>query len=162
MRREGTAMSPRWLRIALAASLAVNAGVLAAAGYKAWQTGGWRASAYFGMPHERLPDHLGLTGEQRVRWHAMEEGFLSDLSQDAREIGAHREKLISMIFGVRPDPAAIEAERAAIFALQERQQRRIIAQLLQEAEMLTPEQRTKLAEQLLRQAPPNGAAVQKR
>jgi Spy/CpxP family protein refolding chaperone len=155
-------MSPRWIGIALAASLAVNAGVFVAAGFKVWQTGGSRASAYFGMPHERLPDHLGLTAEQRVRWHAMEEGFIADLSKDAHDIGAHREKLIGMIFGVRPDLAAIEAERAAIFALQERQQRRIIAQLLKEAQMLTPEQRTKLAEQLLRQVPVNGAAVPKR
>lgn len=155
-------MSPRWLGIALAASLAVNAGVLIAAGYKVWQTERGRDSAYFGMPHERLPDHLGLTAEQRARWHAMEEGFLADLSNDAREIGAHRERLIRMIFGARPDPVAIEAERAAIFALQERQQRRIVAQFLKEAEMLAPEQRMKLAAQLLRQARVNGAAVPQR
>jgi Spy/CpxP family protein refolding chaperone len=61
--------------------------------------------------------------------------------------------MIRMIFGERADPAAVEAERAAIFALQERQQRRIIGQLLKEREVLTAEQRARLAEHLLRQAP---------
>jgi Spy/CpxP family protein refolding chaperone len=155
-------MTSRWLGVTLAASLAVNAGVFVAAGYKVWQAGGGRGSAYFGMPHERLPDHLGLTAEQRARWHAMEEGFLADLSRDARDIGAHRETMIRMIFGERPDLAAIESERAAIFALQDRQQRRIVAQLLAEAEMLAPEQRARLAEQLLRQVPISDGAVQNR
>ena len=149
-------MRHSWLGIALVASLALNAGVIAAAGYKAWSGG--RTSAYFGMPHERLPDHLGLTAEQRAKWHAMEAGFLAELSADAREVAAHREKMIHLIFGERPDPAAIEAERAAIFALQDRQQRRIVAQLAKEAQMLTAEQRAKLAQQLLRQAPPAGPA----
>ena len=148
-------MKRNWLGIALAASLALNVGVIAAAGYKAWSGG--RTSAYFGMPHERLPDHLGLTAEQRAKWHAMEAGFLAELSADARAIAAHREKMIGLIFGDRPDPAAIEAERAAIFALQDRQQRRIVAQLANEAALLKPDQRAKLAEQLLRQAPAHGA-----
>jgi Spy/CpxP family protein refolding chaperone len=148
-------MKRNWLGFALAASLALNAGVIAAAGYKAWSGGA--ASGYFGMRHERLPDHLGLTAEQRAKWHAMEAGFLAELSADARAIAAHREKMIGLIFGDRPDPAAIEAERAAIFALQDRQQRRIVAQLASEAALLKPDQRAKLAEQLLRQAPAHGA-----
>jgi Spy/CpxP family protein refolding chaperone len=146
-------MKRKWLGFALAASLAVNAGVLVAVGYAAWQRGAAGATAYFGMPHENLPEHLGLTAEQRAQWHAMEQGFLPDLTRDAREIAAHRERMIGMIFGERADAAAVEAERAAIFALQERQQRRIIGQLLKERELLTPEQRARLAEHLLRQAP---------
>ena len=144
----------RWVGIALAASLLVNVGVIAAAGYQAWRTGGLQQGSYFGMPHERLPDYLGLDAAQRATWHVLEEGFLAQLADDAREIRAHRERMIGMIFGERPDPAAIEAERAAIFAVQERQQRRIIAQLLKEREMLAPDQRAKLADQLLRRAPP--------
>ena len=136
------------------ASLLVNVGVIAAAGYQAWRSGGLQQGSYFGMPHERLPDYLGLDAAQRAKWHVLEEGFLAQLADDAREIRAHRERMIGMIFGERPDPAAIEAERAAIFAVQERQQRRIIAQLLKEREMLAPDQRAKLADQLLRRAPP--------
>jgi Spy/CpxP family protein refolding chaperone len=151
-------MSPRWLGIALAASLALNLGVIGAVAYKAWH-GSAPTNAYFGMAHERLPEHLGLTAEQRARWNAMEQGFLADLANDAREIAAHREKMVHMIFGEQPDPIAIEAERVAIFALQDQQQRRIVAQLLREAGLLTPEQRTKLAEQLLRPTPAGGAAT---
>jgi Spy/CpxP family protein refolding chaperone len=143
----------RWLGIALAASLALNVGVIAAAGYQAWRIGGLQQASYFGMPHEDIPSYLGLSAEQRAKWHALEEGFLAELERDAREIRAHREWMIRMIFGEQPDPATIEAARAAIFALQERQQRRIIGQLLKEREMLAPEQRAKLAELLIRQAP---------
>jgi hypothetical protein len=147
--------------IALAASLALNLGVVGAAGYKAWQTGGGRTSAYFGMPHEDIPAFLGLTSDQRAKWHILEEDFLAELANDAREIAAHREGMIRMIFGERPDPAAIEAERAAIFALQERQQRRIVAQLLKEQEMLSAGQRGKLAELLIRQGAAHGGAAQR-
>jgi Spy/CpxP family protein refolding chaperone len=155
-------MKRTWLGFALAVSLAVNAGVLGAIGYAAWQRGGPGQAAYFGMAHENLPEYLGLTAEQRAAWHAMEAGFLAALTSDAREIAAHRERMIRMIFGERADATAVEAERAAIFALQERQQRRIIGQLLKEREVLTPEQRAKLAEHLLRQAPQNGGAARGR
>jgi Spy/CpxP family protein refolding chaperone len=152
-------MKRTWLGFALAVSLAVNAGVLGAVGFAAWQRGGPGQATYFGMKHENLPEHLGLTVEQRAKWHAMEEGFLAALTSDAREIGAHREKMIRMIFDEGAEAAAVETERAAIFALQERQQRRIIGQLLKEREVLTPEQRAKLAEHLLRQAPVGAAPV---
>jgi Spy/CpxP family protein refolding chaperone len=146
-------MRRNWLGFALVVSLAVNAGVLAAVGYAAWQRGGAGQAGYFGMPHENLPEHLGLSAAQRAQWHAMEHGFLADLTRDAREIAAHRERMIHMIFDERANAAAVEAERAAIFALQERQQRRIVGQLLKEREMLTAEQGAKLAAHLLRQAP---------
>jgi Spy/CpxP family protein refolding chaperone len=152
-------MKRNWLGLAFAASLLVNAGVLGAVGYAAWQRGGPGPATYFGMAHENLPEYLGLTAEQRATWHAMEEGFLAALTSDAREIAAHRERMIHMIFVGRADVTAVEAERAAIFALQERQQRRIIGQLLEEREVLTPEQRARLAAHLLRQAPLGAAPV---
>jgi Spy/CpxP family protein refolding chaperone len=152
-------MKRHWVGLALAASLLVNAGVLGAVVYAAWQRGGPGELPYFGMPHENLPEYLGLTAAQRANWHAMEQGFLADLTSDAREIAAHRERMIRTIFGERADPAAVEAERAAIFALQERQQRRIIGQLLKERDVLAPEQRAKLAAHLLRQAPMGAAPV---
>jgi Spy/CpxP family protein refolding chaperone len=150
----------RWLGTALAISLAINVGVIAAAGYQSWRMGRLPQASYFGMPHEDIPHYLGLSAEQRARWHALEEGFLAALASDAREIGAHRERMIRMIFSESADAAAVEAERAAIFALQERQQRRIVAQLLKEREMLAPEQRAKLAELLVRQRAPLAAAVE--
>jgi Spy/CpxP family protein refolding chaperone len=152
----------RWLGIAAAASLALNVGVIAAAGYQVWRAGGPPSASYFGMPHEDIPAYLGLSPEQRAKWEVLEHDFLAGLADDAREIAGRRERMIRMILGERPDPAAIEAERAAIFALQERQQRRIIGQLLEERGMLAPQQRAKLAELLLRQGAAGGGTPQRR
>jgi hypothetical protein len=72
---------------------------------------------------------------------------------DAKEIAARREKLIRGIFSEQPTAERIEAERAAIARLQAEQQRRVIAQLLREREILDPAQQRSLADFLLRQAP---------
>lgn len=155
-------MERNWIRIALAISLLLNVGVLGGVAYQAWRLGSLpELSAYFGMPHERLPDYLGLSREQAAKWHELETGFLDALADDARTIRAHRERMIHEIFSAQPDPAVVERERALIFARQEAQQRRIIGQLLREREFLSPEQRAKLAELLLRQTPGNVTAVER-
>jgi hypothetical protein len=71
---------------------------------------------------------------------------------DAKEIGVHREKLIREIFSANPLLERIEAERNKIARLQFEQQRRVIAQLLQEREILNADQRRALADFLLQQA----------
>jgi Spy/CpxP family protein refolding chaperone len=81
----------------------------------------------------------------------MEAGFIGELNESARRIESHRERMVREILSEQPDAAAIERERAAIFALQEAQQRAVIAQLLKEREMLRPEQRAALAQLLLAQ-----------
>lgn len=101
------------------------------------------------MGHERVPEHLKLDRAQRERWHTMEQEFVKSLNDAGRQIQSHREPLVREIFSAQPDAAVIERERAAIFALQEAQQRSVIAQLLKEREMLNPEQRAALAELLL-------------
>jgi hypothetical protein len=73
------------------------------------------------------------------------------LHDSARQIRIHRERLVREIMSARPDLAAIERERGAIFELQEKQQRDVIAQLLKEREMLRSEQRDRLAQLLLAQ-----------
>jgi Spy/CpxP family protein refolding chaperone len=150
-----------WIGIALAISLLLNVGVLGGVGYQAWRLGALpELSAYFGMPHEQLPDYLGLDAAQRAKWREIEAGFLAGLTDDARAIRAHRERMIHEIFGARPDAAVVERERAQIFARQEAQQRRIVDQLLRERDLLSPEQRAKLADLLVRQAP-GGATVER-
>ena len=64
------------------------------------------------------------------------------------------------IFSAQPDASVIERERAAIFALQEAQQRSVIGQLLKERDMLSAEQRLALADLLLKQDPRNTADAQ--
>lgn len=153
-------MKRYWVYLLLALSLLVNAGVLAGAWFQASRAGGATELAFFGMGHERVPDYLKLDPKQRERWHAMEQDFVKTLNDAGREIQTHRERLVREIFSAQADAAAIERERASIFALQEAQQRSVIAQLLNEREMLTPEQRTALAVLLLKQDPRNTSGAQ--
>ncbi len=146
-------MKRYWVYLLLALSLLVNAGVLAGAWFQASRAEGATELAIFGMGHERVPDYLKLDRAQRERWHAMEQDFVKALNDAGREIQAHRERLVREIFSAQPDAAAIERERAAIFALQQAQQRSVISQLLKEREMLNAQQRLALADLLLKQDP---------
>lgn len=139
------------LKLVLAASLLVNAGVLAAVWLPGWGAGDAIERAIFGMQHEKVPEHLGLDALQRERWHALEADFVERLRESGERIQTHRDRMVREILSAQPDAAAIERERSAIFALQESQQRAVIAQLAKEREMLRPEQRTALAELLVAQ-----------
>lgn len=140
-------MSPRLLRTLLIFSLLINVGVLGGAAYRALS-----ADAFPGLPR-----HLGLNAEQTHRWHEAERGFLARLADGAAAIQVHRDSLIRAIFADAPDLAQIDAERAAIAALQDAQQKHVIEQLLRERELLDPAQRERLAQLLLAQpAAPSG------
>ena len=58
--------------------------------------------------------------------------------------------LVREAFSERPDPARTEVERARIAELQTQQQQRVIAQFLQEREILNAAQRRELVDVLLR------------
>lgn len=134
-------MNPRLLRTLLVFSLLINVGVLGGAAYRALS-----ADAFPGLPR-----HLGLDAEQTHHWHEAEQGFLARLADGATAIQAHRDRMIRAIFAEAPDLALIDAERAAIAALQDTQQKRVIEQLLRERELLRPAQRERLAALLLAQ-----------
>jgi len=153
-------MKRYWVYLLLAISLLVNVGVLAGAWFQAWRAQGTTELAFFGMRHERVPDYLKLDGTQRERWHAMEQDFVMALNAAGREIQVHRERLVREIFAAQPDASVIERERAAIFRLQQVQQRSVIEQLLKEREMLNAKQRLALADLLLKQDPRSTAGAQ--
>lgn len=153
-------MKRYWVYLLLTVSLLVNVGVLAGAGLQAWRAQGATELAFFGMGHERVADHLKLDGQQRERWHAMEQDFVKNLNDAGSEIRLHRERLVHEIFATQPDASVIERERTAIFTLQEAQQRSVIEQLLKERDMLNPQQRRALAELLLQQDPRSTAGAQ--
>ena len=144
-------MRSRALTLLLAASLLVNVGVAAAVLFPGWRSSTAIEHALFGMRHEQVAEHLGLDSAQRERWHALEADFLGKLHDSGRRIQEHRVLLVRALMSAQPDAAAIERERAAIFSLQEAQQRAVIEQLLQEREMLRPAQRQALAELLISQ-----------
>lgn len=134
----------KWL---LAISLSLNVGMLAAVGFNAVRSSQDAGDA--GAQHVNLQDHLKLTAEQRQRWQQVEQDFLKDLSANWREIRSHRETLVRQIFSTTPDRAAIDAQQAKIAALQDAQQRRVIAQLLAERDLLDDRQRAALMDLLL-------------
>lgn len=138
-------MKPTTLRLALALSVLVNLGVLGAVAYRSLAPAAGPAGG------ESLPRHLQLTADQVRRWHESEAAFLAQLGAGAEQIRAHRDRMIGAIFDAAPDPALIDAERAAIARLQDEQQKLVIAQLLRERELLQAPQRDRLARLLLAQ-----------
>lgn len=134
-------MKTHLLRAVLAISLLINVGVFSAFAYRTFSTDDFPG----------LPRYLQLTDEQVHRWHATEAGFLEQLGSSTEAVRVHRDRLIRAIFAETPDPMLIDAERTAIARLQDEQQKQVIRQLLQERELLSPTQRTKLAQLLLDQ-----------
>ena len=134
-------MKPGLLKILLVFSLLINLGALGGAAYR-----GLSAGAAPG-----LPSHLGLDAGQTRRWQEAEQAFLAQLAEGSAAIEAHRVRMIRAIFAETPDLAQIDAERAAIAALQDTQQKRVIEQLLRERELLDAAQRERLAALLLAQ-----------
>jgi len=143
-------MSHSALRYALGLSVLLNLGVIGAVGYQAAQRGALPAVV---SAEPSTPDHLKLTPDQRQRWHALEADFIREFQSDMKEIAGRRERLVREIFSERPSEERIEAEREAIARLQAQQQKRVIAQLLREREILEPSQQQALAALLLTETP---------
>lgn len=137
-------MKPFSLRVALVFSLLANLGVLGAAAYRVLAVDGTDGFA-------GLPQYLQLSAEQQQRWHESEAAFLAQLGVAAADIRTHRDRMVKAIFVDKPDPASIDAERAAIARLQDEQQKLVIRQLLREREVLSVTQRERLARLLLEQ-----------
>lgn len=141
------------LKLALILSVLLNLGVAGAVAYRAIQHGEWPSVPRAVGEEASLPDYLGLDAEQRRRWRELETGFLRELRAEWPQIRSRRESMVREIFSKQPRRDRIEADRAAIAQLQSAQQQRVIEQLLRERDVLDLEQRRKLADLLLRQAP---------
>lgn len=142
-------MSPSTLRSALAFSVLINLGVLAALG--------WQKLASDGLPmpsgaQTTLSRELQLSPGQLQRWHDAEAPFLVLLHASGADIQKHRDELIQAIFSGDVDRARIDRAQASIADLQNRQQQLVIEQLLRERDILDAQQREKLT-QLLMQEP---------
>ena len=145
-------MKRHWLYSLLVFSLLLNVGVLGAVGYQAWQSSEWPWQ-HADDKHDHLAEYLNLSKEQRRQWGDKEEKFLQTMGADWEEVRIHRERMIRQIFSQQPDLAAIEADRAAISRIQEKQQRHVIEQLMEEQRILDATQREALAGLLIQQKP---------
>lgn len=142
-------MKRPWLNTLLALSLLLNVGVLGAVGYQTWQNGNLHAAE----KRDPLTERLQLSAEQRRQWQEKEQKFLRDMGADWEQVRIHRENMIHEIFSPEPDAEAIEATRQAICRIQEKQQRHVIEQLMEEQQILDAKQRKTLAELLIQQKP---------
>ncbi len=145
-------MKRHWLYLLLTLSLLLNVGVLGAVGYRTWQNGNVSGAQGEAKP-DQLAQRLNLSEEQRRQWRQKEERFLREMQVDWEQVRLHRENMIRQIFSPQPDMAAIETARAAICRIQEKQQRHVIAQLMEEQRMLDAQQRETLAGLLIQQRP---------
>ena len=142
-------MSNTTLRNALVLSVLVNVGVLAGLGWQKLSRDGLPMPS--GAPTE-LSRELQLSASQLQRWHDAEAPFLAYLRASNASLGEHRNRLIEAIFAEQVDRTVIDAEQAKIAELQNEQQRLLIDQLLQEREILKPQQRARLAQVLTQQS----------
>ncbi|RRU71727.1 periplasmic heavy metal sensor [Stutzerimonas xanthomarina] len=142
-------MSNTTLRNALVLSVLVNVGVLAGLGWQKLSRDGLPMPS--GAPTE-LSRELQLSASQLQRWHDAEAPFLAYLRASNASLGEHRNRLIEAIFAEQVDRTVIDAEQAKIAELQSEQQRLLIDQLLQEREILEPQQRARLAQVLTQQS----------
>lgn len=136
-----------WTRYVLAASLALNLGIVASLVIRASAP---RAADLAEQSKQlNLPDYLELSANQRAQWQELEPAFLRELAANWQQIRQHRETLVRRIFAAAPDRKDIDAEQAAIASLQEAQQQRVITQLLAERSILGEKQRQRLMDLLL-------------
>ena len=136
-----------WTRYLLAASLALNLGIVTA--FVVRPSPPRPANIATQPAHLNLQDYLELTADQRAQWKQLEPAFLQELAANWQGIRQHRETLVRHIFAAVPDRAAIDAEQAAVAGLQGAQQQRVIAQLLAERNVLDEPQRKRLMDLLL-------------
>lgn len=140
------------LRAALALSLLVNLGVVAAVGYRSLTPTAGPHAVQSADPFPGLAHYLSLSTDQQHRWREAEDLFAGQLAHGERAILAGRNRLLDELFAATPDAQRVEAERAALARLQDERQRLVIEQLQREREILDATQRRKLV-QLLRDQP---------
>lgn len=88
-------------------------------------------------------EELNLTTEQLDRFRPIRDSFHAFLSQQGRKIKAERLELIDLLAKKNPDRGAIDAKQKEIQVLQQQMQAKVIAHLLEEDKIFTPEQRVK-------------------
>lgn len=109
-----------------------------------------RAARFVERMADRVIDAVDGTAEQRQRIQAIARAASDDLLPLGERTRTARRQSVELLGAATIDRAAIEALRADQIALADTASRRIAQALADTAEVLTPPQRTKLAERLQR------------
>jgi hypothetical protein len=86
-------------------------------------------------------DLIELTGDQKREVEKIREGFLPEVAGVRQSLRQKRLELSDLLFAEDPDMQAIEAKSMDITSLQRELEKKVIDHILQEKELLSPEQK---------------------
>lgn len=130
---------------AIAGAIVVAAGAAVAQGFGGPHGFGGR---FIGHKLERLMGKVDATDAQQDRIWAIVDKTRSDLRPVGREFRDSREKVAALLSAPTIDKAAVEALRAERIAAIDNASKQAVAALVEAAEVLTPEQRKELADEM--------------
>lgn len=135
--------------IGIAAVIAIGAGA-AIAGGGGWAKGGMHGMGMRFAEHrfERVMDEIDATDAQQDKIWAIVDKTRADLRPVGREFRDAREEAMTILSAPTIDKAAVETMRAARIAAIDAASKQAVAALIEAAEVLTPEQRAKLAAEI--------------
>jgi Spy/CpxP family protein refolding chaperone len=136
-------MKNRWIAMILVLSLAMNAAVLAVAGYSYYHNSSPPVTAAGHSPEgdHHFYEKLGLTSAQLAKMTPMGATFHESLKTLHSEMDEKKDAMISLLGGEDVAPARIEALRIEMAAIQDGIQKTVIVHVRDVKEILNPGQR---------------------
>ena len=133
--------------VGIAAVIAIGAGAAVAQG---WGHGGMHGMGMRFAEHrfEKVMDEIDATDEQQDKIWAIVDRTRAELRPVGREFRGTREEVAALLAAPTIDKAAVEALRVKRLAEVDAASKTAVAALIEAAEVLTPEQRVKLAEEM--------------
>jgi Spy/CpxP family protein refolding chaperone len=151
----------RWRVAGVVAAMAgvLSLGACSHGGHRGWHDGPMsgqmdpeRAARFAERMADRVVSAVDGTPEQKQRIQGIAQAAITDLAPLREQAGAARRDAIALLAAPAIDRGAIEALRARQMGLADGASKRIAQAMADTAEVLTPEQRTKLAERMQRRA----------
>ena len=136
--------------VGLAAVIAIGAGAAVAQGFGKGPGGfgGHIGMRFAEHRFERVMDEIGASDEQQDKIFAIVDRTRAELRPMGREFRGMREEVATLLTAPTIDRAAVEALRAKRIAEVDEASKKAVAAVIEAAEVLTPEQRAKLAAEM--------------
>jgi hypothetical protein len=151
-----------WLVLALLLSLGVNAGILATIAVARLRPPAAQKTPQ-GPPEKRLArlaDHLGLKGDERQRFLALQRQFFANTGHDRKRLQQIYRQVRRELTSAHPDPEHLDrllAESSQVYLTVERA---VTANVLETRKILKPEQESIFLDLIERMRPGQGPFTQ--
>lgn len=132
--------------VGLAAVIAIGAGAAIAQG--GWGPGGHMGMRFAEHRFEKVMEEIGASDEQQDKIFAIVDRTRAELRPMGREFRGMHEEVAALLTAPTIDKAAVEALRAKRIAEVDEASKKAVAAVVEAAEVLTPEQRAKLAAEI--------------